>query len=46
MASKKELINFRIRPMINAKLDKIAESKDLTKSELLREIVENYVNLL
>lgn len=46
MASKKILINFRVKPATNTKLDRIAESKDLTKSELLRDIVENYINLL
>lgn len=46
MASKKELVNFRIKPTINAKLDKIAETKDVTKSELIRDIIENYVNLM
>lgn len=45
MASNKIPINFRIRPAINSKLDKIAETKDITKSELLRDIIENYVNL-
>ena len=46
MAKNKIPINFRIRPQINAKLEKIAESKEITKSELLREIIENYVKLL
>lgn len=46
MASKKILINFRVKPKTDEKLQKVADSKDITKSELLRDIVENYINLL
>lgn len=46
MASKKVLINFRIKQKTNEKLDAIANAKDITKSELLRDIVENYTNIM
>lgn len=46
MPSKKELLNFRIKPKQNEKLEEIANSKDITKSELIRLIIDNYLNLV
>ena len=43
MAAKKQVLCFRIRPKFIEELDKIAENKDTTRSELVRTIVENYV---
>lgn len=43
MATKKELIAFRLKPSNILKLKEIAEKKDITISELVRKVVENYL---
>ena len=46
MPSKKEILNFRIKPKQNEKLEELAKSKDITKSELIRIIIDNYLSLV
>lgn len=46
MPSKKEILNFRIKPKQNEKLEELAKTKDITKSELIRIIIDNYLSLV
>ena len=41
----KTQIGVRIRPTTRKKLEEIAQNKEMTISELVRRIVENYVEL-
>ncbi len=45
MASKKEMLGIRIKPQTRTKLNEIADKKDMTVSELVRMVVENFVNM-
>lgn len=45
MAAKKQTMCFRIRPKYAEKLDELAENKDVTRSDLIRQIVENFIEM-
>lgn len=39
-------MNIRIREDVLKKVDKIAENKEMERSELLRKIIENYITTI
>lgn len=45
MARRKVLVAMRFSQSCLAKLDSIAEQKDMSRSELVRLIVDNYVQM-
>lgn len=46
MKHQKEVIAVRLRPTTKKRLIQLAEQKEMSTSELARQIVENYMNLL
>lgn len=42
--TKKKAISIRLRPNTLEKVEKIAESKEATTSEVIRGILEKYIN--
>lgn len=45
MATNKESISIRLKPKQIERLKAIAEEKDMTFSELIRQIVDNFISL-
>lgn len=45
MIANKENVCIRLKPQTITKIKKISEQKELRPSELMREVLENYVNM-